>query len=503
MEAMNIGSRREVCWDEALMNTCESIRVQMHRPEYRGDAMTCDAPWEGNASGYFTLLPDGTHYRLYYRGAQYDSDERGRFITHKETLCYAESADGKTFHKVPVNLHNWWGTANNNILSTETGDNISFFVDTNPACPPEEKYKGLCGGHYGAGLQLYTSADGVNFVKNRVLADDGAYDSLNVCFWDEIREQYYLFYRGFHGERTDGARAIGWTEDELSQMDEAGKLEAAHSNKHIRDVRVRTSEDFITWSEPRRLEYGDSDPDIQLYTNNIQPYYRAPHIFLGMPTRYTDRWRDNGISQLPDWEHRQLLMQHQEPRTGTAMTDTCLMTSRDGVNFRRTDEAFYTPGPERAHNWYYGDGYFAYGMAETASDIPGAPNEISIYTGVNYRVKGITLRRYAVRLDGFFSWRCDFKPGKVVTKPVVFQGDRLHVNFATSGAGFLRIRILDENGQALEGYDSGRHFGDSVERELFFEKPLADLNGKPVRLEITMQDADLYSFRFSQSVKIS
>ena len=27
----------------------------------------------------------------------------------------------------------------------------------------------------------------------------------------------------------------------------------------------------------------------ELYTNQILPYYRAPHIFLGFPTRYLDR----------------------------------------------------------------------------------------------------------------------------------------------------------------------------------------------------------------------
>ena len=39
MEAINIGSRREVCWDETLMDTCEGVRVKMHRPEYRNDVL--------------------------------------------------------------------------------------------------------------------------------------------------------------------------------------------------------------------------------------------------------------------------------------------------------------------------------------------------------------------------------------------------------------------------------------------------------------------------------
>ena len=44
---MDIGSRREVCWDEAMIDTAEHIRVQMHRPEYRNEVLTCDACWEG------------------------------------------------------------------------------------------------------------------------------------------------------------------------------------------------------------------------------------------------------------------------------------------------------------------------------------------------------------------------------------------------------------------------------------------------------------------------
>jgi hypothetical protein len=63
--------------------------------------------------------------------------------------------------------------------------------------------------------------------------------------------------------------------------------------------------------------------------------------------------------------------------------------------------------------------------------------------------------------------------------------------------GSVRIRILDEKGNAIDGYDSGNHFGDSLDRPVAFEKPLADLSGKSVRLEFTLKDADLYSFQFA------
>jgi len=498
MEALHIGSRREVCWDEYLMDTSEGIRVQMHKPEFRGEALHCTKPWEGDVCTYFTLLRDEEHYRLYYLGLHHDFDEFGHVIEHDPYLCYAESHDGKTFHRVYTRMCEHWGTKENNIICDDIYDNMYIYKDTNPDCPPQERYKGFAQGRdHEHGLWLYTSADGIHFEKARLLCDDGAYDSMNVCFWDRHTRQYFLFYRGLHGPSITNGK---W---DLSGVPEEERAAVAtHGIGVIRDIRMRTSKDFVHWDAPHILDYGPDAPDLELYTNNVQQYYRADHMFIGLPQRYIDRYREpESYPHLPDWKHRQYYLKY-FPRIGTAMTDVAVMTSRDGLHFRRTEEAFLTTGIERGTNWYYSDCKICYGMAETASDIPGAPHEISLYLPVNYRVCPVQLFRYALRLDGFFSWRCDAKPGRVVTKPLIFDGDKLHINFATSAFGSVRIRILDADGTSIEGYDSGNHFGDSVDREIPFAKPLEDLAGKAVRLEISMYDADLYSFKFHNTPKI-
>lgn len=487
MEALNIGSRREVCWDEYLMDSVEGVRVQMHKAEYRGDAMHCDMPWEGNVCTYFTVLKDVRCYRLYYLGLHLDVDEFGNGVGHRPYVCYAESKDGKTFHRVNTYMCEHWGTKENNIIIDDIYDNFSVYKDTNPDCPPEERYKGLGQGKNHT-LWYYRSADGVHFEKMGVLVDDGAYDSLNVCFWDYHTKQYFLFYRGVHGGR----------DSQDGHWMTTGKLH----NDVIRDIRVRTSKDFVQWDEPHMLDYGPDAPDLELYTNNVQQYYRADHMFIGLPMRYNDRYQEpESFPHLPDWKHRQNYI-GKYGRWGTVVTDLALMTSRDGLHFRRTEEAFMTAGIERGTNWYYGDCKICYGMTETTSDVPGAPNEISLYFPVDYRACPVTLRRYCLRLDGFFSWRCDAKIGKVVTKPIIFEGNQLSINFSTSAYGSVRIRILDEAGVPIEGYDSGNHFGDSVDREVPFAKSLEKLAGKAVRLEITMSDADLYSFRFNEVPRI-
>ena len=183
-------------------------------------------------------------------------------------------------------------------------------------------------------------------------------------------------------------------------------------------------------------------------------------------------------------------------REGTAITDALIMTSLDGFNFNRRDEAFLTPGVEDRNNWWYGDCYIAYGLAETESEDEGAPREISFYVGENYRIKNVNFRRFTVRLDGFFSWYAKNSGGEVLTKPVLVEGETLIINFSSSVVGGVNITLCDESGNEIDGYGSYTVFGDSTDRPVEFEKPLSALLGKNVRLKIRLRDAHLYSFIF-------
>ena len=492
MCAIQIGSRREVLWDEYLIDRAEGVYVRMHRPEYRGEAFRCDAPWEGAHSGYFQIFRDERLIRMYYRGSGGGFDEEGdRKGTDSDRWCYAVSRDGKTFERVPLDVCTKPEYPGSNIFFPGSHDNIHICLDTNPDCPKEEKYKALIGTHRQT-LEYWKSGDGIHFAFERVLVDDGAYDSMNVAFWDTNTQQYFLFYRGMHGERAKDGK---WSR-------EGGGI-AYHNTGLIRDVRVRTSKDFVTWSRPQMLAFGPDAEDYELYTNQVQPYYRAKHMMIGFPMRYFDRWEDEqNYPSLPAWpQRRQMIIA--EGRTGTAITDGIVMTSRDGLHFRRTDEAFISPGPEDGSNWFYGNAGPSLGMIETESDIPGRPREISLYFSANYRVGDVVLRRWAVRLDGFFSWRADFAGGTVLTKPFVFEGEELYLNFATSALGHVRIVICDQEGNVIPGYDTGRIFGDSIRRKAGFAEDLSALSGKPVRLRIELKDADLYSFRFEKAMHLS
>ena len=95
-----------------------------------------------------------------------------------------------------------------------------------------------------------------------------------------------------------------------------------------------------------------------------------------------------------------------------------------------------------------------------------------------------------------------------MTKPLVFQGENLVLNFATSAAGSIRVEIQDAQGNPLPGFaleESPLIWGDEIKHTVRWERthgkatsdnPLARIEGKPVRLRFVMKDADLYSLRF-------
>ena len=234
-------------------------------------------------------------------------------------------------------------------------------------------------------------------------------------------------------------------------------------------------------------------------TNQILPYHRAPHLFLGFPARYVERPWAPSMNALPDPEHRQRRMKF-HPRFGTAVTDGLFMSSRDGHTFHRFDEAFLRPGLERRDNWVYGDCYQNLGLLETPAADPTAPPELTLYVGENHWKGPKQLRRYTLRIDGFASL-CARSRGEFLTKPLTFRGKELALNFSSSAAGHIRVELQDSVSRPLSGYglaDSDELFGDTLQRVVTWRNKfdVSALAGRPIRVRIAMRDADIYSLRF-------
>lgn len=467
-DPVDIGSRRELFVDEALIARREGAELRLHQPIPREIVLVHDAPWEGSGTSYHTIFRDGPILRMYYIAGELTNEDGTKMASRPLFACYAESRDGIHWDKPVLGLFEFEGSKANNIVwSAPQLDNFTPFKDPNPDCPPDELYKSVSAGP--GGLFALKSSDAIHWSRliDRPILTKGAFDTQNNAFWDPVRKHYWCYIRDFH----DG----------------------------VRDIRVATSPNFRDWTEPEPIAFVEA-PEEALYTNQVRPYDRAPHIFLGFPARYVERPWSPSFDALPDVEHRKNRMRF-SPRFGTALTDGQFMTSRDGRTFRRWDETFLRPGPERRDNWVYGDGYVGLGLIELPAEDPDAPPELSLYAPENHWKREERLRRHTIRIDGFASLHARRAPGEVVTKPIVVAGGELTLNFSTSAAGSVRVELQEADGTPIPGFaldDCDELFGDSLDRAATW-KCRADVSriaGRPIRLRLVLSDADVYSFQF-------
>jgi hypothetical protein len=489
-QPLRIGSRRELFVDDYLIQSLDGARRVMHHPTPQEIALTHDAPWEGTGSGYHSVFQDGDLYRMYYKAWHLDVSN-GKLDTSAHPLycCYAESDDGISWRKPELGLHEFRGSKANNIVMVSGrigGANVdaghpAVFKDDNPDCPPDARYKAILRSRGPRGLVALKSPDGIHWspMSDKPVITEGAFDSQNLAVWDPVRREYRAYWRIFNA---------GTTTEKVWQP------------SGYRGIRTAASRDFLNWGPHADLTYADS-PQEHLYTNQIKPYYRAPHIFLGFPTRYIERGWSESMRALPERAHRERRAAA-HLRYGTALTEGLLMSSRDGVHFQRWNEGFLRPGIQRAGTWHYGQQYIAWHVVETRSPLEGAPNELSLYAGESYWTgNSSALRRYTLRIDGFVSVAAPMSGGRLVTKPLTFAGSRLTLNFATGAAGGIRVELQRSNGGPVPGLshtDCDEVFGDELDRTVTWggDSDLSAIAGQPVRLSFTLRDADLYSFQF-------
>ncbi len=468
----DIGSRRELFVDYFLVESLNGARLKLQEPKSAGVAIEYDRPWErepaGSRSIYTSVIKDGDIYRMYYRGDM-------------AYWCYAESTDGINWTKPSLGLVEVDGSTDNNAIVR--GRPLYPFVDGRSGVPESERYK--ANSFEEGGLVGYVSPDGIHWKKMRdevIVPRElvNHFDANSVMFWSEVEELYLLYARHMEGGRRSTARA--------------------------------TSEDFTNWTGPSLMEYsntGTTTPSEHLYTNQTQPYFRAPHIYISLPGRifFADLRhisRDDDIafahSRVITDDVQRFYDAEVDERAGGVgdVSDGVFLTSRAGTTkydftFR---ESFVRPGIG-LNNWTTRNNYPACGVVQTG------PVEMSLYVNRNYGQKTAYLERMTLRLDGFTSLNAPFDGGEMTTRPFTFSGRQLQINYSTSAAGSIRVELQDAEGRPVPGY--GMHechelVGDEIARSVAWESgcSVSELASTPVRLRFVMKDADLYSLRFQQ-----
>lgn len=444
-EPVHIGSRLELFVDTLLVAELNGVEFRLHSP------VKLPLPETSLTGHYMTVIKDGNIYKGYYRSVAPEYSGPTRDGHPGEITCYAESRDGHEWTMPDLGLYEVPGLRSNNVILTQNqpfSHNFCPFFDTRPGVPENERYKALAGTR-GSGLHAFVSADGIHWEKtgpDPVIEFPeerfrwGGFDSQNVSFWSEPEQLYVCYCR---------------TKD------------TPYGN--LRSISRTTSPDFRNWTE--LVPTHPNLPEEHLYTSNTHPYFRAPHIYIALPTRFIlGRLGDRSVSG------------------NIGSTDILFMTTRAGTTSydRLFTEAFIRPGLDPA-SWGNRANYVALNV------VPTGPGEMSVYHRNGHR--------YILRTDGFISVRAGAGEGELLTKPMIFSGTSLLINYSTAAAGRIQVEIQDQLGLPVKGFhleDCLQIVGDEIEREVKWtgSPSLGELAGLPVRLRFVMKECDLYSFRF-------
>ena len=454
----DIGTDRQLFVDNFWISEARGVTRTMHHPERKEVAIAGEHPWEQRAIGCAGFMHDGDRFRAWYRCAV---DEASTYCT-----AYAESIDGIHWEKPKLGLFEFGGSKENNLVWMGPGTNLAPFRDPNPDVPDDERYKGVARTEGSMGsetLMALVSPDGIRWrllVEEPILTE-GPYDSPNVSFWDDRRREYVAYVRGIIGCGTPGKR----------------KKDISIWKEGVRWIRRSTSRDFRQWTKPELIQVAETST-IDHYSNACILYDRAPGMYLIFSSRFN-------VERQPDPEH---------PDSG--VSDIVFMSSRDGLHFDSSfREAFIRPGLDK-NNWHDRGVYIERGILHTT------PGEISLYGMENSHLATVRIRRYALRTDGFVSVRAGYEGGGFITRPLIFSGKSMELNYSTSAVGSVHVEIQDINGNPQPGFtldDCPEMFADEIEGAVAWKggSDVSALAGKPVRLHFTLNDADIYAFKFN------
>ncbi len=447
---IDIGTRLELFVDDYLLEKIDKgISFKQHRPRPENVIISDDCPWEREIN-YVSVLDSGDKFMMYYRGSHHGSDKTGM----GEPTCLAISKDGINWEKPKLGLFKFEQNSANNIVlggdydsmpattkwSGYLGNELRWRGEIAPFIDSDGAFRALLRGargyhqihakRYDYGMYPAESVDGLNWkvLTEKPVITKGQFDSQNLAIYDRIRQRYVAFTRDTHG--------IGVLDDN----------EKWHGDI-CRDIRVAFSDDFISWSEPKYLKYQDNER-LQLYTNAISPYERAPHLLLGFPTIINEE-------------------EQTAPR---------FMFSRDGgTSFNRLPLVLipHDAPSERDGNR---SNYMAHGL------ISANKNELFCYATEGYKDgPSRRLRRFVWRTDGFVSL---VGSGSAFTAPLKVGGNKLALNYR----GHVLVKFYDLDNKLLTEYEFK---GDDIEA-------FADLDfdyNQPIRIRFDFQNGEIFSFQ--------
>jgi hypothetical protein len=408
--------------------------------------------------GYVSVLRDKKtgKFRMWYQ-TYMGLPKPGREDWHEYVTSYAESQDGLSWKLPKLGLIEWEGTKENNYVWRGVDPKwymgeAAYILEV-PAKARRE-YRYVMFYHDIHKLSLVGSHDGIHWDKSSVTKLTSIpSDTHNTIVYDPRRDLYSMYMRSRPNYSPLGK----------------GLVNKGYSR---RVARMTSKKLWTNWDDSAQniLIPDEQDAD-QGYT-----------LFYGMPVKYFA-----GIYWGFLWPYKPDTFLHTE-----------LAWSRDGIRFDRLPgrPKLISRGPK--NSWDYGI------VLNSGQWIEVGDEWWIYYCGNNgphssqASQTGIGLVKF--RKEGFISMHGPKGGGYIATRKIRWSNGSLVVN-ADAHDGELLVRVTDENRKVIPGFDYSDCIafnGDAVSHDVKWKKrSIGNLKGHVIRLEFSLRNADLYTFRAS------
>ena len=388
-------------------------------------------------------------YKMWYEAGWY------------QTYAYATSKDGLHWERPALD------DGTNRILPNTQPDSNTVFIDESSE---EQRYKLYSHGPNGnyAGF-VATSKDGIHW-ENYTITGSGQGDR-STMFYNPFRKKWVFSIRSYYP-------GVGRCRDYYE------------FDRFLEDA-PKSQDGQVFWMTTDRKDEPDPDYGLepQLYNVDAVGY---ESIMLGLFQIFKG-------PENTDCE-----------KTGIPkVTELQTMFSRDGFHFSRPNrESFITAG-RKAGTWdrgyvqsiggiclIHGDELWFY-YTGFAGDESNTFNGCWLANGM-YANGSIGLAK--LRRDGFVSMDAKEEPAELLTRQLVFCGDKcgLFVN-VDSEHGELRCELLDGTGKAIPGFEMENSIALSVNStcarmQWKNQQDISALQGKTIRIRFAAKNTSLFAF---------
>jgi hypothetical protein len=513
---LQLMDRKHLFIDDALFTDSKYVSFNVNPPK-RAERVIENI--EGPYRKHLTVVEDGEGIIRIYNSI------------HDDYLAVRTSKDGINF-EVPDMGKDYRGQKNI-VLHEMVGGLGNPFIDVNG--PPERRWKYISGYHR-RGIYVYTSPDGYDWTRHKTALLPFRSGTQSCTFYDDQRQLYVGYHRTGIFHTPAGATQRGSVFAETNNLYEPIPFKPLSPEDYLEADKSMRLRDPLPWyldngpltpggfgiEFPHRFDPIEADPvGTDIYITKAQKYPWAPDTYLAFPIVYFHYEKDG-----PPTRH---ILMHPSLGRGSGPVETQISVSRDGVNWQRFSRPTYVGiGRQSGRNVY--TAYIAHGMVRRGDEIWQYYFGESQYHSAHKKDEaGRAVYRLVQRLDGFISMDAPYeKEVTVISKPLVFKGNRLLLNIDTDAAGYAQVGFLDEKGNPIEGFgvdDCVYINGDFVETEVEWfpywnefkeykgknfkeiedtnlkiklEKDLSSLEGKTVQVVFRLRGCKLYAMQFAE-----